>query len=80
MRNMRRNSRGCDLCRPTRLCYSRGDTDDCRSFVNGRSRGVIMAEMRQRIDRGDREREIAETIQAMCDIAKDRAGKLQARI
>ncbi|KAJ5098500.1 hypothetical protein N7532_005501 [Penicillium argentinense] len=50
------------------------------SFVNGRSREVIMVEMRQRIDRGDIEREIQETIQAMCDIAKDRARKLQARI
>ncbi|KAJ5218806.1 uncharacterized protein N7498_000905 [Penicillium cinerascens] len=50
------------------------------SFVNGRSRDVIMAEMRQRIDRADGEREIAETIQAMCDIAKDRARKLQANL
>ncbi|KAJ5973452.1 hypothetical protein N7481_010662 [Penicillium waksmanii] len=50
------------------------------SFVNGRTRDVIMVEMRQRIDRGDNDREIAETIQAMCDIAKDRARKLQARI
>jgi hypothetical protein len=54
-----------------------------------------MVEMRQRIDRGDAEREIEETIQVslfclvvasiltrqgMCDIAKDRAKKLQARI
>ncbi|KAJ5122265.1 hypothetical protein N7448_003397 [Penicillium atrosanguineum] len=50
------------------------------SFVNGRTRDVIMVEMRQRIDRADTEREISETIQAMCDIAKDRARKLQARI
>ncbi|KAJ5690212.1 hypothetical protein N7462_004604 [Penicillium macrosclerotiorum] len=50
------------------------------TFVNGRSRDVIMVEMRQRIDRGNAEREITETIQAMCDIAKDRARKLQARI
>ncbi|KAJ5638766.1 hypothetical protein N7528_001156 [Penicillium herquei] len=50
------------------------------SFVNGRSRDVIMVEMRQRIDRGNQEKEIEETIQAMCDIAKDRARKLQARI
>ncbi|KAJ6005920.1 hypothetical protein N7451_003864 [Penicillium sp. IBT 35674x] len=50
------------------------------SFVNGRSRDVIMAEMRQRIDRGNQEKEVEETIQAMCDIAKDRARKLQARI
>lgn len=33
------------------------------TFVNGRSREVIMVEMRQRIDRGDMEQEIAETIQ-----------------
>lgn len=62
-----------------------------------------MEEMRQRIDRGDTEREIEETIQvsslfhkvcaqrrkekwtdgrrqAMCDIARDRARKLQAHI
>lgn len=46
------------------------------TFVNGRSRDVIMEEMRRRIDRGDTEREVEETIQAMCDIAKDRARKL----
>ncbi|KAJ5945777.1 Oxo-4-hydroxy-4-carboxy-5-ureidoimidazoline decarboxylase [Penicillium verhagenii] len=33
------------------------------SFVNGRSRDVIMVEMRQRIDRGNQEKEIEETIQ-----------------
>ncbi|KAF9884599.1 hypothetical protein FE257_001421 [Aspergillus nanangensis] len=47
------------------------------TFVNGRSREVIMVEMRQRIDRGDYEHEVQEAIQAMCDIAKDRAGKLE---
>ncbi|KAB8234871.1 hypothetical protein ETB97_006367 [Aspergillus alliaceus] len=47
------------------------------TFVNGRSRDVIMREMRERIERGDAEREIEETIQAMCDIAKDRARKLE---
>ncbi|KAL4785587.1 Oxo-4-hydroxy-4-carboxy-5-ureidoimidazoline decarboxylase [Aspergillus varians] len=46
------------------------------TFVNGRSRDVIMEEMRARIDRGNAEREVEEVIQAMCDIAKDRAGKL----
>ncbi|CAI7582456.1 unnamed protein product [Penicillium bialowiezense] len=50
------------------------------TFVNGRSRDLIMVEMRQRIDRGEEAREIAETIQGMCDIAKDRARKLQSRI
>ncbi|KAL5343064.1 Oxo-4-hydroxy-4-carboxy-5-ureidoimidazoline decarboxylase [Aspergillus crustosus] len=48
------------------------------TFVNGRSRDVIMEEMRERMDRGDAEREVEEIIQAMCDIAKDRAGKLQS--
>ncbi|KAL4890249.1 Oxo-4-hydroxy-4-carboxy-5-ureidoimidazoline decarboxylase [Aspergillus ambiguus] len=47
------------------------------TFVNGRSREVIMVEMRQRMDRGDYEREVQESIQAMCDIAKDRASKLE---
>lgn len=56
-----------------------------------------MDEMRRRIDRSDRDREINETIQvgisffivypililtiqAMCDIAKDRARKLESNI
>ncbi|RAL06180.1 2-oxo-4-hydroxy-4-carboxy-5-ureidoimidazoline decarboxylase [Aspergillus ibericus CBS 121593] len=47
------------------------------TFVNGRNRDVIMEEMRQRIDRGDADREVEEIIQAMCDIAKDRAQKLE---
>jgi 2-oxo-4-hydroxy-4-carboxy--5-ureidoimidazoline (OHCU) decarboxylase len=34
-----------------------------RTFVNGRSRDVIMEEMRARIDRGDGDREVEETIQ-----------------
>ncbi|KAL4866328.1 hypothetical protein BDV12DRAFT_187508 [Aspergillus spectabilis] len=46
------------------------------TFVNGRSRDLIMEEMRERMDRGDAEREVEEIIQAMCDIAKDRVGKL----
>ncbi|KAF7720284.1 Uncharacterized protein PECH_003402 [Penicillium ucsense] len=50
------------------------------TFVNGRSREVIMEEMRQRMDRADMEKEIHETIEAMCAIAKDRARKLQSRI
>ncbi|KAL3423363.1 ohcu decarboxylase [Phlyctema vagabunda] len=45
-------------------------------FVNGRSRPVIMDNMRQRIDRGDFKLERAEAIKAMCDIAADRARKL----
>ncbi|KAJ6113109.1 hypothetical protein N7512_008433 [Penicillium capsulatum] len=50
------------------------------TFVNGRGRDAIMEEMRRRIDRGDADREIHDTIQAMADIAKDRARKLQARM
>jgi len=46
-------------------------------FVNGRSRPVIMDDMRSRIDRGDIKLERAEAIKAMCDIAADRAVKLQ---
>lgn len=47
-------------------------------FVNGRPRPVIMENMRERIDRGDINLERQEAIQAMCDIAGDRAGKLQS--
>ncbi|CAG8920729.1 unnamed protein product [Penicillium salamii] len=35
------------------------------TFVNGRSRDLIMVEMRQRIERGNEAREIEETIQVM---------------
>lgn len=45
-------------------------------FVNGRSRPVIMENMRQRIDRGDVKEEEQEAIRAMVDIAHDRANKL----
>ncbi|KAI1277721.1 Oxo-4-hydroxy-4-carboxy-5-ureidoimidazoline decarboxylase [Xylaria sp. FL0933] len=45
-------------------------------FVNGRSRDVIMEDMRRRIDRGDTRAEEREGIQAMVDIALDRAKKL----
>jgi 2-oxo-4-hydroxy-4-carboxy--5-ureidoimidazoline (OHCU) decarboxylase len=47
-------------------------------FVNGRSRSVIMENMRQRIARKDIKLERVESIKAMCDIAADRAFKLQA--
>jgi len=46
-------------------------------FVNGRSRPVIFEDMRRRISRGDIKAERVEAIQAMCDIAYDRAEKLQ---
>ncbi|CAG8980677.1 hypothetical protein HYALB_00007169 [Hymenoscyphus albidus] len=46
-------------------------------FVNGRARPVIMENMRARIDRGDIKLERREGIKAMCEIAADRAGKLQ---
>jgi 2-oxo-4-hydroxy-4-carboxy--5-ureidoimidazoline (OHCU) decarboxylase len=45
-------------------------------FVNGRPRSEIMDNMRARIDRGDVKAERQEAIQAMCDIALDRASKL----
>ncbi|KAK3339767.1 Oxo-4-hydroxy-4-carboxy-5-ureidoimidazoline decarboxylase [Lasiosphaeria hispida] len=46
-------------------------------FVNGRGRGEVMEDMRRRIERGDVREEEREAIRAMCDIAKDRAAKLQ---
>ncbi|KAK3681090.1 Oxo-4-hydroxy-4-carboxy-5-ureidoimidazoline decarboxylase [Podospora appendiculata] len=46
-------------------------------FVNGRGREEVMADMRRRIDRGDLAEEEREGIEAMCDIAADRAAKLQ---
>ncbi|KAI1102910.1 Oxo-4-hydroxy-4-carboxy-5-ureidoimidazoline decarboxylase [Jackrogersella minutella] len=46
-------------------------------FVNGRSRAVVMQNMRERIDRGDIQAEEREAIQAMVDIALDRSKKLQ---
>lgn len=45
-------------------------------FVNGRARDVIMEDMVRRTVRGDLAAEEVEAIQAMCDIAKDRAAKL----
>ncbi|WQF75019.1 Putative oxo-4-hydroxy-4-carboxy-5-ureidoimidazoline decarboxylase [Colletotrichum destructivum] len=47
-------------------------------FVNGRGRPEIMANMRERISRGDLALEERAAVQAMCDIARDRAAKLQA--
>ncbi|KAK5199883.1 hypothetical protein LTR99_004679 [Exophiala xenobiotica] len=47
-------------------------------FVNGRSRPVIMADMRKRIERGDLKQEKQDAITAMCEIASDRAKKLGA--
>lgn len=46
-------------------------------FVNGRSRAAVMQNMRERIDRGDIRAEEREAIQAMVDIALDRAEKLK---
>lgn len=49
------------------ICYLPGHSANLflcnRTFVNGRNRDVIMQEMRQRIDRGDTDREIEEIIQ-----------------
>jgi len=47
-------------------------------FVNGRSREVVMKDMKRRIETGNREDEIVNAIQAMCDIAVDRAKKMGA--
>jgi len=48
-------------------------------FVNARPRTTIMQNMRDRIARGDLQAERLEAIQAMRDIACDRAGKLEER-
>lgn len=45
-------------------------------FVDGRSREVVMRDMRERIERGDRQGEIVLARKAICDIAVDRARKL----
>ncbi|RAO71019.1 uncharacterized protein BHQ10_007031 [Talaromyces amestolkiae] len=50
------------------------------TWVNGRGRDVIMVDMRRRIDRAEFEMEVRDNIEAMCDIAKDRAKKLQANL
>ena len=47
-------------------------------FVNGRGREVIMRDMRGRIEGSTREEEVLRAIEAMCDIAVDRARKLGA--
>ncbi|KAK9478587.1 Oxo-4-hydroxy-4-carboxy-5-ureidoimidazoline decarboxylase [Lipomyces japonicus] len=49
-------------------------------FVNGRSRDQIFDNARQRIDRADYELEKKEAINAICDIAIDRAKKFGALI
>ncbi|ETN41989.1 uncharacterized protein HMPREF1541_03928 [Cyphellophora europaea CBS 101466] len=48
------------------------------TFVNGRPRPVIMEDMERRIKSADLRQEKIDAIQAMCDIAKDRARKLGA--
>ncbi|TQS33776.1 hypothetical protein Golomagni_05866, partial [Golovinomyces magnicellulatus] len=48
-------------------------------FVNGRGRPEIMDNMRVRIARRDYTKEVDEALQAMCDIAKDRASKLRIK-
>ena len=45
-------------------------------FVNGRSREVVMGDMRERIEGGTMESEVRKASEAMCDIAVDRAKKL----
>lgn len=49
-------------------------------FVNGRSREEIMENMKSRIERGDIKLEREEAFNAMCDIALDRAKKLEAKL
>ncbi|EKJ73346.1 hypothetical protein NXS19_003378 [Fusarium pseudograminearum] len=49
-------------------------------FVNGRGRPEIMENMKARISRGDFSKEVDEALQAMCDIAKDRASKQDAKL
>ncbi|POR38564.1 Putative allantoinase 1 [Tolypocladium paradoxum] len=49
-------------------------------FVNGRGRPEIMQDMRARIDRSDYTKEVDAALQAMCDIAKDRASKLPVQL
>ncbi|ODV58241.1 2-oxo-4-hydroxy-4-carboxy-5-ureidoimidazoline decarboxylase ASCRUDRAFT_78142 [Ascoidea rubescens DSM 1968] len=49
-------------------------------FVNGRSREVIMANMVERIRRNNIGLEKVDSINAMCDIALDRAKKLGAKL
>ncbi|KAF2873816.1 Oxo-4-hydroxy-4-carboxy-5-ureidoimidazoline decarboxylase [Massariosphaeria phaeospora] len=46
-------------------------------FVNGRSRPAVMENMKARIARANIKAERQEAIQAMCDIAADRAAKLE---
>ena len=46
-------------------------------FVNGRDRSAILDDMQARIDRNNVTFERAEAIKAMCQIAADRARKLQ---
>ena len=46
------------------------------TFARGRTKGQIMEEMLQRIERNDAGKEREEGIKALCDIARDRASKL----
>ncbi|VEU23845.1 DEKNAAC104860 [Brettanomyces naardenensis] len=49
-------------------------------FVNGRSRPIIMEDMKRRIERNDCGAEILDSFNAMCDIALDRAAKFGAKL
>ncbi|QSS55286.1 OHCU decarboxylase superfamily domain-containing protein [Histoplasma capsulatum var. duboisii H88] len=46
-------------------------------FVNGRGRDILMQDMQRRIERDDIEKEKEDIIKAMCDIAIDRARRLE---
>lgn len=49
-------------------------------FVNGRSRDVIMQDMKDRIENGTKEGEVRKACEAMCDIALDRVKKLGGQV
>lgn len=63
---------------PTCLALGNADPTVNSVFVNGRSRPVIMEDMHRRINSSNLKQEKLDAIQAMCDIANDRAKKLGA--
>ena len=58
------------------LTYQPKLTKTNRTFVNARPLPVLIEDIRMRIRRGDGLQERKDAIQAMVDIAKDRAGKM----
>lgn len=49
-------------------------------FVNGRDKESVKSVFKQRIERNSYELEVRDAIEAMCDIAKDRAHKLLSKL